>query len=198
MAVNDEKMNKFYLAINHYAEEQRKKIEQEVLEFKRRELDEAEVEALTEAYRLIQKEMAEMRNSIFHEMAHREMDCRRELLAKRQKISDDVFARCREKLTEFSTKDEYAMLLEKSARELRETFDKPGTVIRIKDGDLKYEELIKKAFGGDCTLEVDASIRIGGIRAYNSEIGIMADETLDSLLEDQHEWFEENSGMAVV
>lgn len=198
MAVNDEKMNKFYLAINHYAEEQRKKIEQEVLEFKRKELDEAEVEALTEAYRLIQKEMAQMRNRIFHEMAHREMDCRRELLAKRQKISDDVFARCREKLTEFSKKDEYALLLEKFARELRDVFDKPGTVIRIKDDDRKYEELIKKAFGGDCTFEIDASIRIGGIRVYNTECGIMADNTLDSLLEDQHEWFEENSGMAVV
>lgn len=82
---NDEKMNKFYQAINHYAEEQRKKIEQEVMDFKRKELDEAEVEALTEAYRLIQKEMAEMRNSISHEIAQKEMDERRKLLEKRQK-----------------------------------------------------------------------------------------------------------------
>ncbi|NLJ31589.1 MAG: hypothetical protein GX424_08325, partial [Clostridiales bacterium] len=55
---NDEKVNKFYRAINHYAEEQRKKIEQDIAEYKRKELDDAEVDALTEAYHMIQKEMA--------------------------------------------------------------------------------------------------------------------------------------------
>ncbi len=37
MASNDEKISKFNLAINHYAEEQRAKIQQEVDEFKQRE-----------------------------------------------------------------------------------------------------------------------------------------------------------------
>ena len=68
----------------------------------------------------------------------------------------------------------------------------------IKEDDQKYQELIKKAFGGDCTFKIDTAIHIGGIRAYNSEMGIVADKTLDSMLEDQREWFEENSGMAVV
>ncbi len=198
MVNNEEKINKFYLAINHYAEEQRKKIEQEVLEFKRRELDEAEVEALTEAYQLIQKEMTEMRNRIFHEMAQREMDCRRELLAKRQKISDEVFDHTKKELCEFTQSGEYSTLLQKSATKLKNTFDKPGTVICVKNSDQKYEDQIKAAFGGDCTIKLDSTIQIGGVRAYNSEMGIMADETLDSLLEDQREWFEENSGMAVV
>lgn len=198
MVNNEEKINKFYLAINHYAEEQRKKIEQEVLEFKRRELDEAEVEALTEAYQLIQKEMTEMRNRIFHEMAQREMDCRRELLAKRQRISDEVFDRTKKRLCEFTQSGDYAALLQKSAAKLKNTFDKPGTVICVKSSDQRYEDQIKAAFGGDCAVKVDSGIQIGGLRAYNSEMGIMADETLDSLLEDQREWFEENSGMAVI
>jgi len=198
MASNDEKMNKFYLAINHYAEEQRQKIEQEVEEFKRKELDEAEVDALSEAYRLIQKEMAEMRNGISREMAQREMNGRRELLAKRNKIADEIFERTTKLLYEFTEKSEYVSLLQKFAGNLQNSFDKPGTVLCIKKEDQKYEEQIKSSFGKDCTFKVDATIHIGGIRAYNSEMGIMADETLDSLLEDQHEWFEENSGMAVV
>ena len=71
---NDEKIGKFYQAILHYGEEQRKKIEEEVAAFKQKELDEAEVEVLTEAYHLIQKEMAQMRSGISREMAQREMD----------------------------------------------------------------------------------------------------------------------------
>ena len=72
------KIGKFYQAILHYGEEQRKKIEEEVAAFKqKKELDEAEVEVLTEAYHLIQKEMAQMRSGISREMAQREMDGRR-------------------------------------------------------------------------------------------------------------------------
>lgn len=198
MASNDEKMNKFYLAINHYAEEQRKKIEQEVTDFKRKELDEAEVDALTEAYRLIQKEMTEMRNGISREMAQREMNGRRELLAKRQKITDEVFERAKKQLYDFTQSDGYAALLQKFAGQLPQKFHRSGTVICIKKDDEKFGEQIKNAFGEDCALKVEADIHIGGIRAYNSEMGIMADETLDSLLEDQRAWFEENSGMAVV
>ncbi|MBW7573544.1 V-type ATP synthase subunit E [Caproiciproducens faecalis] len=198
MAVNDDKMNKFYLAINHYAEEQRKKIEQEVSEFKQRELDEAEVEVLTEAYRLIQKEMAEMRNGISREMAQREMEGRKELLAKRQSITAKVFERANNALIEYTQKSEYTALLKKFAAELSKTFTKPGTVLCIKKEDEKYQELIKEAFGKDCTFKINPDIHIGGIRAYNSQMGISADITLDSMLEDQREWFAENSGMAIV
>jgi len=198
MATNDEKINKFYLAINHYAEEQRSKIEQEVSEFKQKELDEAEVEVLAEAYRLIQKEMAEMRNGISREMAQRGMNARRELLAKRRKITEGIFDRATKALSELTQKTDYAALLRKFAGELSQAFNKQGTVICIKEDDQKHKELIKEGFGSDCTFEIDPTILIGGIRAYNSEMGIVADKTLDSMLEDQHEWFEENSGMAVV
>lgn len=198
MATNDEKMNKFYLAINHYAEEQRKKIEQEVYEFKQKELEEAEVDVLAEAYRLIQKEMAEMRNGISREMAQREMNGRRELLEKRKKITEHVFERATKSLVEFTQKSDYAALLQKFAGALSKEFNTPGTVFGIKKEDQKYQDLIQQAFGNDCAFKIDADIHIGGIRAYNSEMGIVADETLDSMLEDQLEWFEENSGMAVV
>lgn len=54
-----------------------------------------------------------------------------------------------------------------------------------------------EAFGHPCTFETDPTIRIGGLRAYNSEMGVMADETLDAMLEEQRGWFEENSGLTV-
>ena len=118
MASNDEKLDKFNLAINHYAEEQREKIKQEVAEFKQRELEETEVEVLTEAYHMIQKEMAEMRSGITQEMAHRGMDARRELLTKRQKITDEVFERCSKYFHEYTQKNDYPALLEKFAKNL--------------------------------------------------------------------------------
>lgn len=198
MANNEEKVNKFNLAINHYAEEQRRKIEQEISEFKQKELEDAEVEALTEAYRLIQKEMSEMRNGIAREMARREMDGRRELLEQRKQITEEVFEKAKQQLTEFTKKPEYAALLQKFTAQLPEKLHRTGTVIEVRQEDEKYEEMIKSTFGSDCTIKAEPGIQIGGVRAYNTEAGILADQTLDSMLEDQRERFEEDSGMAVV
>lgn len=89
-------------------------------------------------------------------------------------------------------------MLKRIAAGLPEKLHHPGTVIYLKKGDEKFQDLIRKTFGSECTFKADPEILIGGIRACNSEMGIMADETLDALLEDQHAWFEENSRMAVV
>lgn len=198
MAEAEDKKDKFSAAINHYAEEQRKKIEDEISTFKQKELDEAEIEVLTECYRMIQKELVQMRSGISREMAQKELSARRELLDKRKKITDEVFSRAAAKLTELIQSGKYAELLKRAAEKFKTVFTKPGTVICLKADDSKYEDLIREAFGGDCTFEVDPTIGVGGIRAYNSGMGLMADETFDSLLEEQRGWFEEHSGMTVV
>ncbi|QAT49794.1 hypothetical protein EQM14_08390 [Caproiciproducens sp. NJN-50] len=199
MAYTDEKKDKFYIAINHYAEEQRKKIEDEIVAFKEKELGEAEIEVLTECYLMIQKEMTQMRTGISRELAVREMDMKRRLLEKRQEIAGRVFQRAAEKLIEFTKTDRYADFLKESAEQFSKTLQgKQDTVIFIKPGDEKYEEMIRSAFQGPCSFQPLESIRIGGIRARNDSLGLFADETLDTLLENQHDWFEEQSGMAVV
>lgn len=193
----DEKKDKFSIAINHYAEEQRKKIEDDITAFKKKELEETEIEVLTECYRMIQKEMAEMRSGISREMADRAIAGRRQLLEKRQKITDDVFKRSRESLIGFTKSEKYIGFLKKASKEFADVFKSAGTVMYVKPDDEKYEDVINASFGSDCTFKTDENITIGGIRAYNAKAGVIADETLDTLLSDQYGWFEEHSGMTV-
>lgn len=197
MATNEEKLSKFNEAIHHYAEEQRRKIEDEVNKFKEKELNEAENEVLLEAYQLIQKEMAQMRNNITKEMAHREMDARRELLEKRRKIMEEIFTQAAERLKEFAQSQEYQDWMKRHCQKLAETFSQPDTVLFVRPEDRKLESLLKSAFGTDCEVQEDEEIHLGGVRAQNLAMGLVADETLDALLENQQEWFEENSGLQV-
>ena len=44
----------------------------------------------------------------------------------------------------------------------------------------------------------DKSIKIGGIKGFCKAMNIVADETLDSKLYAQKEWFIENSGLSVL
>jgi V/A-type H+/Na+-transporting ATPase subunit E len=198
MANIEEKKDQFYMAINHYAEEQRKKIKEEIAAFKQKELYDAEMEVLTECYRMIQKEMAQMRTGISREMAIREMNLKRQLLEQRQKITDDVFRRAADKLAEFVKTERYVDFLKKTAEQFSKTLQEEGTIIFFKPGDEKYEKDIRAAFQHPCSMQPLESIRIGGIRARNDKMGLAADATLDTLLESQREWFEEQSGLAVV
>lgn len=197
MITNEEKLSKFNQAIHHYAEEQRKKIEEEVAKFKEKELNEAENEVLQEAYLLIQREMAQMRNNITQEMAHREMDARRELLEKRRQLMEQVFSDAATKLKEFAGSTEYEDWMVRHCRELAEVFDDTETQIYVRPEDLKLEKTLADTFGKPCCVLADDEIQIGGIRAQNPAMGLVADDTLDALLENQQEWFEETSGLRV-
>lgn len=198
MPVSNEKSSKFLDAINKYAEEQRNQINEEVERFKAEELEKAETEILNDVYHLIQNEMAEMRLSIVSELSRKQMSNRKELFIKRQLITDEVFKKASEKLVDFTNSKEYTVLLKKYAAVLASVLTQPGTILYIRAADAAYTQLISDAFGKECTVQAANDIVLGGIRGYNAAMGLVADETLDSKLEAQHEWFMENSGMRVV
>lgn len=198
MPNNRKQNNNFLQAINKYAEEQRKQIQNEAEEFKKQEIAKAEDEILNDAYNLIQKEMAEMRNSIASEISKKEMESRRELFQKRQNITDEIFSKAKNKLIEFTKTDKYKKLLIKYTKEMSKVLNKDGTILYVKEEDLCFSEDIKKAFSNECAVQASKNITIGGIYGCNTQMGIVVDQTLDSKLDEQHTWFSENSGLKLI
>ena len=198
---NEEKLAKFHQAINHYALEQRKRIEDEVAEFKNKELQEAEDEVLVESYHLIQKEMADMRGRISREMAQREMAGRRALLEKRAHITSEVFR----KAADILKQETESAMRERFAGRARRAFENRAAgrglpddiVFLLRAADAPFEPLIQKAFGAPCTFREDETITLGGLRAESAALHLELDSTLDALLENQREWFEEVSQLSV-
>ena len=88
--------------------------------------------------------------------------------------------------------------MERYAANIAKVLSQDGTVVYVKPGDEKYKAQIEKAFGPTVTITADKNIKIGGLRAENAAMHLVADETLDSILASKRGWFEENSGMAVV
>lgn len=189
------KTSNFLKAINKYAEEQRTKIRNEAENFKKEEIEKAESEILNDIYILIQKEMAEMKAEIAKEMSKKELDSRKNLFEKRNSITKKVFEKSKLKLLEFTKTDEYPKLLSKYAKAISSVLVEPGTIIYVRKEDLCFSDTIREAFGRDCNIEIKENIKIGGIYSYNPNMGLIADETLDSKLEEQHIWFAESSGL---
>ena len=198
--ITTKRLDKFYQAILHYGEEQRKKIEEEVAAFKQKELDEAEIGVLTEAYHLIQKEMAA------DAQRHRPRigaagDGRppRSSGAAPQNYGAGVFPRGGGSSAHYTQKPEYAALLQTYAAAISPLPSKrkwtvhpsaqgrrpvPAADCRSLWAALHALKPIPPSGSAACAL---TTARWGSWRT----------NTLDAMLEDQRGWFEENSGLTL-
>ena len=138
------------------------------------------------------------RNEFNRTVAKERTQQRARLTDKRGAITDEVFGDAREKLTAFTESDGYADFLKKSAAGFAAVFPQGDVTVYVRPGDMRFADDIKKAFGRDCKVESSDEITIGGCRAGVVGGSTVADDTLDTRLEAQREWFLENSGMSVI
>ncbi|MGN1457893.1 MAG: V-type ATP synthase subunit E [Acutalibacteraceae bacterium] len=191
------KTDNFLKAIEKYAEEQRTKIQSEAEDFKEKELNKAEEEGLREAYVLIQKKMSDINTKIASELSKAESASRKEIFIKRQEISEKVFEKAKQKLLDYTKTAKYSDMLQKSTKEISSRLNADDVVLLVKEDDMKFEKELKAAFGRNCEVKSSNEIEIGGVMGMSHKMGLLADETLDTKLSEQHEWFYENSGLCV-
>ncbi len=197
MPNTDEKVSKFLLAINQYAEQQRQKILDEVNQYIEQELKKAENEVLNDVYHLIQKETADMRNQIRMQLSRKEMEAKKKLTAHRNELTADVFHQAEDRLRAFTSSLDYEAFLTEAAKRLAAVLTAQDTVLRLRQEDMAHSDAVRKAFGGDVAVVPTGAIRLGGILGESVSLGLIADETIDSRLDAQHEWFAEHSGLSV-
>ena len=191
------KTDNFLKAIEKYAAEQRSKLESEAEEFKEKEINKAEEDGLKEAYVLLQRKMSAINTSIARELSKAENESRKSTFVKRQEIEDKVFDRAKEKLIEFANTDKYTEKLLESVKKISQKLTADDVVLYVNQRDMKLKNKIISAFGKKCDVQSSDEIKIGGITGISREMGLLADETLDTRLSQQREWFCENSGLKV-
>lgn len=198
MLQQEERLAKFLHAINEYAQGQRNQIAEETEQFMKKELKKAEDDAKHQAYYFIQHELAKMKNEISGEYSRKEMERRRQLLEKRANITLEVFERAKKKLLEYTKTEEYGDKVTLSARKAALLFgDYMGSAeFFIRPGDEIALRHLQAVFSGN-KITPSEEIKIGGFRAVNLNRSVVADATLDTALEDQRQWFSENSGLSV-
>lgn len=191
------KTDNFLQAIEKYAEEQRGKLQSEAEAFKERELNAAEEEGMRDAYLMIQKTMADINNRIAADTSRAIAEGKQRVFKKRQEIEEAVFAKAQDKLLAFTESDKYAAFLTRCAVSISRVLKAEDVVLYVREGDLKYKKKLRDYFGQNCEVAASDAIHIGGILGHSRSMGLVADETLDTRLEQQREWFYEHSGLTV-
>ena len=192
------KTNNFLKAIKKYAKEQKNAMKSEVAQLKTERLKEAEIQAKRDSKSLIKNELNKTRKKQTALLASRTQEGQKQLFIERAKMTDEIFSLSEKKLTDYAKTDAYREKLKSSAREIAYLFGDKDCVIYLGENDTDKSGELKSLFGGKAEVQSDRTIRIGGIKAYCESMGIIADETLDTKLEAQREWFFANATLSVL
>ena len=192
------KTDNFLRAIKRYANAQKRALAGEVEQLKNERLKEAEATAKRDSERMKKEKLAETRNRVTAKRAKITQEGQRKLFLERSQMTAEVFSLAAEKLNDYIKTAEYRKKLKESAKAVAEVFDGCDCVLYLNERDLDFAGELKEFFSGNVEVKADKTIKIGGIKGYCACKGIIADETLDTKLEAQREWFVENAALSVL
>ncbi len=190
--------NNFLNAIHKYAEKQKEEIKNDIEKRKAEELKQVEDESLKEAFELIQAQVAREKLNMTSELAKREQDSRKHIYSMRQQMTEEIFTNAALKLKEYTKTEEYGKALLKSAEKMAEMFKDNPVVLYMSPNDKKYYDQAAGKFSGKAEVKEDRTIEIGGLKCRCDNAKAIADDTMDTALMNQREWFTENSNLKVV
>lgn len=198
MVESEERIAKFAAAINDDAAECCRKIEAELDSAEASVLEKVRTEQEIYAKREIKSEAARLKDDSNRRLSEKAAEKRAVLTEKRAQITREVFESANSKLVAFTNTPEYNEFLEKSLKKLKEIFESGSLTVYVKEEDLNKKPLIQSVLGSECDVRSDSSIKTGGFKAENAKKTLLVDDTLDSRLSAQYEWFLENCGMSVI
>ena len=192
------KTDNFLKAIKKYASAQKQAMQGEVKQLKTERLKEAEEKGKHDSDVLVKEKLTEERNRQTANLAAKTQEGQKKLYVERSAMTEEVFQTVAEKLSEYTLTEEYSKKLSNSAKEIAELFGDCPCVLYVKESDLEKADSFKSLFAGDVSVQADKTIKLGGIKGFCESLGIIADETLDSKLDSQREWFYENAALSVL
>lgn len=197
MSLPEAKLDKFSAAVLKDAEEHRSKILAEIEEYRKSQMDKAEEQILHEAYVMIQNEIASIRNDHTREISRAELEGRRDLLIYRENLTKKVFDEAAEDILKFAGSDKYEGFLTDLVKKAIENLPEGDIVIEVRKDDLTLGDKLAAASGRSAKIAENVNIRLGGFIITDTSDGVVIDETLDTKLKEQNDWFSAESGLSL-
>lgn len=192
------KTDNFLKAIQKYADEQRNAMHSEVEQLKEEKIKQAEAKSKYDSEKYIKDKLEEVKNNETRKLAKMMQESQKQLFLERAKMTESIFEKAEKKLVEYTNTTAYKDSLIKSASAIAKQFVGNDCVIYVTEKDLDSASKIKSLFDNNIEVTADKTIKIGGMKGYCKAMNIVVDETLDSKLCVQREWFIENSGLSVL
>lgn len=188
MAESDARVNLFLEDIDHDALEKRDAIEAEVNKYIGARLAAAEERAKAQAEAVLSAERDKARVEANRQFAAVNNQAKYALSRRRMEMKENVFEQASEELRKFAASDAYVAFLRDSVAAMASAISGKA-VILVREQDLPLTDQLKAAFGRECVVQADRSIKLGGCKIQDTTNGLIADDTLEVRLKAQEDWF---------
>ncbi len=195
---HEDKMKRFEASIMKKASERQGEILRQIEGMERQELEKVQNDILADTYQMVEGEISELSTDYRRELAKKTLEYHGKLLKERDTMVEKLFTEARNLLIAFARSgSEYETFLLGKVRWMASNFAYENSHLLIQKCDTALEERIKEAFGLPCMVLVTEDFEIGGVILYNLEQSLIVDESLDTALKEQRQWFLENSGLTL-
>ena len=195
--MDQEKLSKFKQAVFSDVDSKISVIQQEAEELKKASLAQTEDEQLNDAYSYIQSNVAKIKAEYKLIVAKADLVAKQEVLLERENYRKSMLETVRQRLVEFTKTAEYKSYLLKKLEEISKSYPLSHSTILFKEEDSWLEQEVKAKFAvEDCVFEASPAIKIGGFSIRNETSGYLVDETLESKLQEQIPYFNQNCRIA--
>lgn len=196
MLNQNDKIERFADVINKNAQAQCKKIEKRAEKFKKEQLSSLEKQSKQELEGRLNFEIDRISAEINGEITRLQNESKLKIAARRSEITAEVFSKASNQLAAFTASDKYKPFIESSIKALSEQID-GNIIIFAKSDDVETVKAIAAAYDEIKDVMLLGSISIGGIAASSEDETVFVDDTLDSRLAAQKEWFMAASGLSI-
>lgn len=187
MDMNNEKLQRFIDAVNSETERKVSEMLGEAEKEKKEILSEAERESEEFAERYFSTGNKKNGNRYVRDISKAELEMKKEVLRRREELTDEIFSVVRERLTSYRNDPKYVDMLVKDLLRVKVS---NGAEIFLAPEDMKYADTLKKAIRSEnVVFSPDENIKLGGISVYNKDSETISDKTFDMAVEEQRQLF---------
>ena len=154
-------------------------------------------EAEIDAKHQLDKELAEISSKASIEASAQLEERLKKLVEKREEYVQTIFTEVKNKLVEFVNGKDYKDYLLTHVKAVSDEYQMTDCVLYVRKDDLKYADDLKKAYALPIEVEEGQQIQLGGFIIENKATNVVVDESLDSNLEAQKDWFYKTSGLMI-
>ena len=183
--------------IERLASLEEEKILAEAKELEAEAYQQIKAEAKKDADALLAKELVEISSNASVEASLSQEEKTKKLVETREAYVTKIFKEAKNRLNEFVNSEGYKMCLIKHMEKISSLYQMSDSILKLRQNDTKYADDLVKAYGIDLTVEVSDEIKIGGFIIENKATNVVVDESLDTALENQKEWFYKTSGLMI-
>ena len=180
--------------IEKIADQEEKQILEEAKALEKEAYAQMEAEAKKDAKRQLEKELAAISSKASIDAAANLEQRTKKLVEKRDELVKNIFEQAKNKLIAFVESDEYKDYLIDHIQKIGQEYQMTGCILNLRKEDMKYQKELVKAYGFDIEVKDNNQIHLGGFIIENPVTHVVCDETLETALENQKDWFYKTSG----